>query len=91
MRSLRDHAGEILRFTADLRVPFDNNQAERDLRMAKLQQKISGTFRTDDGARRFATVRSYIETGRKHGQNPIDLLVALFNGTPWTIPPAPAT
>jgi transposase len=89
--ALRDHAPEILRFTADLRVPFDNNQAERDLRMAKLQQKISGTFRTEDGARRFAAIRSYIETGRKHGHNPIDLLVALFNGTPWTIPPAPTT
>lgn len=88
--ALRDHAGEILRFTTDLRVPFDNNQAERDLRMAKLQQKISGTFRTEAGARHFAAVRSYIETGRKHGHNPIDLLVALFTGTPWTIP-SPAT
>lgn len=89
--ALRDHAGEILRFTADLRVPFDNNQAERDLRMAKLQQKISGTFRTEEGARRFAVVRSYIETGRKHGHNPIDLLIALFNGNPWAIPTAAAT
>ncbi|MGH3952073.1 MAG: IS66 family transposase [Pseudonocardiaceae bacterium] len=89
--ALRDHAGEILLFTADLRVPFDNNQAERDLRMAKLQQKISGTFRTEHGARRFAVVRSYIETGRKHGHNPIDLLIALFNGTPWTIPSAAST
>jgi len=43
----------------------DNNQGERDLRMAKLQQKISGSFRTDAGARHFATVRSYIETGRR--------------------------
>lgn len=84
--ALRDHAIELLRFTSDLRVPFDNNQAERDLRMAKLQQKISGCFRTDAGARNFAVVRSYIETGRKHGLNPIDLLIALFNGQPWTIP-----
>jgi transposase len=90
--ALRDHAPEILRFTTNLAVPFDNNQAERDLRMAKLQQKISGTFRTETGAQRFAAVRSYIETGRKHGHNPIDLLIDLFNGTPWTIPPAaPAT
>jgi transposase len=88
--ALRDHADEILLFTADLRVPFDNNQAERDLRMAKLQQKISGTFRTEQGARRFAVVRSYIETGRKHDLNPVDLLVTLFQGTPWKIPPAPA-
>jgi transposase len=84
--ALRDHAHEILLFTTDTRVPFDNNQAERDLRMAKLQQKISGTFRTESGAQRFATVRSYIETGRKHGHNPIDLLIAAFTGNPWTIP-----
>lgn len=89
--ALRDHAPEILQFTTDLAVPFDNNQAERDLRMVKLQQKISGTFRTETGARRFAAVRSYIETGRKHGHNPIDLLIDLFNGNPWTLPPAPAT
>lgn len=84
--ALRDHAIELLRFTSDLRVPFDNNQAERDLRMAKLQQKISGCFRTDAGAGNFAVVRNYIETGRKHGLNPIDLLIALFNNQPWTIP-----
>ncbi len=84
--ALRDHAGEVLLFTADLKVPFDNNQAERDLRMAKLQQKISGCFRTETGAHHFAVVRSYIETGRKHGLNPIDLLIALFNGQPWAIP-----
>jgi transposase len=70
--ALRDRAEEILRFTADLAVPFDNNQAERDLRMAKLHQKISGTFRTEHGAQRFATVRSYIETGRKHGLYGLD-------------------
>ncbi len=63
-----------------------NNQGERDLRMAKLQQKVSGSFRTDHGAHRFATVRSYIETGRKHGLNPLDLLAQLFNGQPWTVP-----
>jgi transposase len=84
--ALRDHRHEILRFIGDLNVPFDNNQAERDLRMAKLQQKVSGSFRTEHGAHRFATVRSYIETGRKHGLNPLDLLTQLFNGHPWTIP-----
>lgn len=88
--ALRDHGSEVLCFTEDLAVPFDNNQAERDLRMAKLVMKISGCFRTPKGAERFATVRSYIETGRKHGHNPLDLLVALFTGTPWMIPPAPA-
>lgn len=67
--ALHDHRHEVLRFVADLAVPFDNNQGERDLRMAKLQQKISGSFRTEHGAHRFACVRSYIETGRKHGLN----------------------
>lgn len=85
--ALRDHKDEVLAFTVDLRVPFDNNQAERDLRMVKLQQKISGGFRTPTGAEAFAAVRSYIETGRKHGNNPLDLLTRLFAGTPWAIPP----
>lgn len=84
--AFRDHEREILRFADRLDVPFTNNQAERDLRMVKLQQKISGTFRTPTGAQRFATIRSYIETGRKHGHNPIDLLADLFTGHPWAIP-----
>jgi transposase len=69
--ALRDHRHEVLAYTTDLRVPFDNNQAERDLRMVKLQQKISGGFRTPTGAEAFAAVRSYIETGRKHANNPL--------------------
>jgi transposase len=84
--ALRDHATEVLRFTADLAVPFDNNQAERDLRMAKLVMKISGCFRTPAGAECFAKVRSYIETGRKQGHNPLDLLNQLFAGDPGMIP-----
>lgn len=89
--AFRVHATEILRFTTDLRIPFTNNEAERDLRMAKLQQKISGTFRSEGGAQRFATIRSYVETGRKHGHNPLDLLIQLFNGNPWMIPSPAAT
>ena len=91
--ALRDHKDEVLRFTDDLRVPFDNNQTERDLRTVKLQQKISGCFRTPEGAQRFAAVRSYIETARKHGLNPLDVLTQLFAGTPWSIldpPPSAA-
>jgi transposase len=84
--ALEDHAAEILLFMSDIRVPFDNNQAERDLRMAKLQQKISGTFRTEAGACSFGRIRSYIETGRKHGLNPVDLLIDLFKGQPWMLP-----
>jgi transposase len=62
---------------------FDNNQAERDLRMVKLQQKISGCWRTLTGAQAFCTLRSYISTGRKHGMNPLAILRRLFEGDPW--------
>ena len=78
---------EVLRFLDDLRVPFDNNQAERDLRMVKLQQKISGCWRTLAGAQAFLTLRSYISTARKHGRNPLAVLGELFRGNPWL--PAP--
>jgi transposase len=84
--AFRDHKDEILRFVDDLAVSFDNNQSERDLRMARLQTKVSGCFRSERGARSFAAVRSYIETGRKHGANPYDILVELFEHDPWTIP-----
>jgi hypothetical protein len=66
-----DCRDEVLAFTTDLAVSFDNNQAERALRMAKLQQKISGGWRTEDDIKAFAQVRSYIDNGRKHCQNPL--------------------
>ena len=84
--ALRDHKSEILRFSDDLSVWFDNNQSERDLRMARLQTKVSGCFRSQHGAQNFVTVRSYIETARKHGANPFDILLQLFQHDPWTIP-----
>jgi transposase len=78
----------VCRFLVDLRVPFSNNQAERDIRMVKLAQKISGCWRTLPGAQAFCTLRSYISTGRKQGMNPLVILRRLFEGDPWL--PAPA-
>lgn len=75
---LHKYRNEVLRFTTDLRVPFDNNLAERDLRMIKLQQKISGTFRSEAGAIAFARVRSYLSTLRKQGLD-------LFSGLRLTL------
>lgn len=66
---LRIHRKNILRFIKDSAVPFTNNQGERDLRMAKVQQKISGCFRTWKGAKRFARIRSYIGTAIKQNQS----------------------
>jgi transposase len=77
------HCNEVLRSLDDCRVPFDNNQAERDLRMVKLQQKISGCWRTLDGAAAFLTLRSYVSTARKHKMNPLAALRQLFEGHPW--------
>jgi hypothetical protein len=70
-------------------VPFDNNQAERDLRMVKLQQKISGCWRTPAGAEAFLALRSYLSTARKHGRNPLDVLGQLFQGRAWLPPLGP--
>jgi hypothetical protein len=84
------HRGEVLRLLDDCRVPFDNNQAERDLRMVKLQQKISGCWRTLAGAEAFLVLRSYLATARKQGMNPLAVLQQLFAGHPWLpAPPCP--
>jgi len=85
VKRLREKRDDVLRFITDLRVPFDNNQAERDLRMPKLKQKIAGLFRTDAGIERFATIRSYLSTLRKQGADIFEALVLTFQGSP----PAP--
>ena len=72
---LRDHKEGTLRFLTDPDVPFTNNEAERDLRMLKLRQKISGGFRSEQGAEDFATLRSVITTARKQGWNIIETLM----------------
>jgi transposase len=79
---LQSQQASVLGFMYDFDVPFDNNQAERDLRMMKLKQKISGSFRSPDGARMFSRIRSYLSTLRKQGQNVLDALIALFSGHP---------
>jgi len=83
------HRDEVLRSLDDTRVPFDNNQAERDLRMVKLQQKISGCWRTPAGAEAFLALRSYLATARKQGMNPLAVLGQLFGGHPWLPAPGP--
>ena len=77
---LREHTQDVLRFLTDARVPFDNNQAERDIRMPKLKQKTSGCFRTVAGADAFATIRSYLATLRKQGRNVFHALTLAFQG-----------
>jgi len=83
LRRLDERRQEVLRFATDLAVPFTNNQAERDLRMAKLQMKISGCWRTTDGAETFAALRSYVSTVRKNGIAVLDALSNLLAGDPW--------
>ena len=80
----RDHENSILRFLRDIEVPFDNNQAERDMRMAKVKMKVSGCFRSKDGAEFYVVLRSYIETARKQAHNAFEALVDLFRGKPFT-------
>jgi transposase len=83
---LRTATTEIWRFTRSFAVPFDNNQAERDIRMVKLQVKISGTWRTIDGARDWLTIRAYISTVAKNGLNVHQALRDALTGNAW-IPP----
>jgi transposase len=82
LNRLATHRAAVLGFLYDFAVPFDNNLAERDLRMVKVQQKISGGFRSAEGALIFCRIRGYISTLRKQGLHVLSALQSVFLGSP---------
>ena len=80
---LNEHRQKALAFMYDFSVPFDNHQAERDVRIMKVQQKISGTFRSAQGANIFCRIRGYISTVRKNSLSVINTIQAAFEGNPF--------
>ena len=80
---MRDRADDYLRYAHDLRVPFDNNQAEQVIRMAKLRIKVSGCMRSMTGAQNFCAIRSYLATATRHGISWLDALIMAAEGNPW--------
>lgn len=89
LERLRSQQASVLGFMVDFDVPFDNNQAERDVRMMKLKQKISGCFRSVSGARMFCRIRGYLSTLRKQDRTILDALIGLFSGQPVALVPQP--
>jgi transposase len=88
---LRDREADVLRFAHDLKVPPTSNQAERDLRPAKVQQNISGRLTSEDRTQDRYTIRGYLSTATKHNHNMIDALHEAILGRPWMPPyPSPA-
>ena len=83
LERMQKHQNEILLFVINPLVPFDNNLAERDIRMPKLKMKISGLFRSENGAIAFSRIRSYISTMQKNDISIIDGLIQAANGEPW--------
>lgn len=83
--TLLTRADQVLAFLEDLSIPFTNNLAERDLRMIKVQQKISGTFRSTEGVTAFYVIRSYLSTMRKQGRPMLGAMAAVFAGSPFPV------
>jgi transposase len=90
-RRMRDRIEDYLRFTVDLRSPFDNNRAEQQIRMVKIRQKVSGCLRTLDGAQQFTLIRSYLATATAHGHNALQTLTDLAAGHLWLPTVEPST
>jgi transposase len=88
LECLRDRQDDVLRFVRDLRIPPTSNDAERDLRPAKVQQKISGRLRSEQATRNRYAIRGYLSTAAKHGINILAALRAALEGHPW-MPPIP--
>ncbi|MDQ6961036.1 MAG: transposase [Mariprofundaceae bacterium] len=83
LNRFRGYKTEVLLFMYDFQVPFINNLAEQDVRMIKVKQKVSGCFRTLEGAQRFANIRGYISTARKNKMNAYDVINDAFKGIPF--------
>src|SRR6266849_3029568 len=88
LQCLRDRQDDVLRFATDLRIPPTSNQAERDVRPAKTQEKISGRLRSEQATRHRYAIRGYISTAAKHGENVLTVVRDAITGNPW-MPPIP--
>jgi transposase len=89
LECLSGREDDVLRFLTDLRIPPTSNQAERDLRPSKTQQKISGRLRSETATRDRYAIRGYLDTARKHGEDIITVIRDALAGNPW-MPAVPA-